>query len=84
MLQGEAHPWLILVSEALTVVLTPELFERFLPCALLAGLTRQWAAAFQGILEAPPSWNVGSGDFDLTDFGTSLGDCFSSSSGGGF
>lgn len=123
MLQGAAHPWLILVSLALTVVLvglfawimpsrttrgtvvlrqtlgfqeflrrveaprlervplTPELFERFLPYAMVAGLTRQWAAAFQGILEAPPSWYVGSGDFDLTDFGTSLEDCFSTTSG---
>jgi hypothetical protein len=63
------------------VVLTPELFERFLPYAMVAGLTRQWAAAFQGILEVSPSWYVGSGDFDLGDFGTSLEDCFSTTSG---
>ncbi len=123
LLQGEAHPWLILVSLALTVglvgvfawimpsrttrgtavlrqtlgfqeflrrveaprlellVLTPELFERFLPYAMVAGLTRQWTAAFQGILEVAPSWYVGSGDFDLTDFGTSLEDCFSTTTG---
>jgi uncharacterized membrane protein YgcG len=63
------------------VVLTPELFERFLPYAMVAGLTRQWTAAFQGILEVAPSWYVGSGDFDLTDFGTSLEDCFSTTTG---
>lgn len=63
------------------VVLTPELFERFLPYAMMAGLTRQWTAAFQGILEVPPSWYVGSDDFDLTDFGTSLEDCFSATAG---
>jgi hypothetical protein len=124
MLQGEAHPWLILGSLALTVVLvgvfawimpsrtprgtavlrqtlgfqeflrrveaprlervvlTPELFERYLPYAMVAGLTRQWAAAFQGILQAPPSWYAGDGiDFDPTDFGTSLEDCFSATTG---
>ncbi len=63
------------------VVLTPELFERFLPYAMVAGLTRQWTAAFQGILETSPSWYVGSGDFDLTDFGSSLEDCFSTTTG---
>ncbi len=63
------------------VVLTPELFERFLPYAMVASLTRQWTAAFQGILETSPSWYVGSGDFDLTDFGSSLEDCFSTTTG---
>ncbi|MBD2718161.1 DUF2207 domain-containing protein [Synechococcus sp. FACHB-909] len=63
------------------VVLTPELFERFLPYAMVAGLTRQWTAAFQGILEVAPSWYVSTGDFDLTDFGSSLEDCFSSTAG---
>ncbi|MEA5442719.1 DUF2207 domain-containing protein [Cyanobium gracile] len=64
------------------VVLTPELFERYLPYAMVAGLTRQWTAAFQGILAVPPSWYVGDGiDFDANDFGTSLEDCFSTTSG---
>ncbi len=64
------------------VVLTPELFERFLPYAMVAGLTRQWTAAFQGILEVAPSWYVGGdGSFDPTDFGTSLEDCFSTTTG---
>jgi hypothetical protein len=58
------------------VILTPELFERFLPYAMVAGLTKTWASAFQGIVQAPPSWYVGSGDgFDIDGFGSSLDDC---------
>ncbi len=64
------------------VMLTPELFERFLPYAMVAGLTRQWASAFQGILEAPPSWYASAGeDFDVGDLGASLDDCCSTTSG---
>ncbi|WP_216904064.1 DUF2207 domain-containing protein [Synechococcus sp. CCY 9618] len=60
------------------VVRTPELFERFLPYAMVAGLTKPWAAAFAGIVEAPPSWYVGSDDgFDVGGFGASLDDCCS-------
>lgn len=63
------------------VILTPELFERFLPYAMVAGLTKPWAAAFQGIVQAPPSWYVGSGDgFDIDGFGSSLDDCCSTTS----
>jgi hypothetical protein len=61
------------------VIRTPELFERFLPYAMVAGLTKQWASAFQGILQSPPSWYEGSGDhFDIDSFGSSLDDCCSS------
>ncbi|MCP9850990.1 DUF2207 domain-containing protein [Cyanobium sp. Morenito 9A2] len=61
------------------VILTPELFERFLPYAMVAGLTRQWANAFVGIMQAPPSWYVGTGErFDINGFGSSLDDCCSS------
>lgn len=60
------------------VILTPELFERFLPYAMVAGLTKPWAAAFQGIVQAPPSWYAGSGDqFDIRGFGASLEECCS-------
>lgn len=60
------------------VILTPELFERFLPYAMVAGLTKPWAAAFQGIVQSPPSWYVGSDDrFDIGGFGSSLDDCCS-------
>lgn len=61
------------------VIRTPELFERFLPYAMVAGLTKQWASAFQGIVQSPPSWYQGSGnDFDVDSFGSSLEDCCSS------
>ncbi len=60
------------------VVLTLELFERFLPYAMVAGLTKPWAAAFKGIVQTPPSWYVGSDDhFDTDGFGDRLEDCCS-------
>ena len=59
------------------VVLTPELFERFLPYAMVADLTRPWTAAFKGILMTSPNWYVGRGDsFSVKDFGNSLNDCW--------
>jgi uncharacterized membrane protein YgcG len=58
------------------VIKTPELFERFLPYAMVAGLTKPWAAAFQGIVQTPPNWYVGSDDhFDIDGFGDRLEDC---------
>jgi hypothetical protein len=64
------------------VIRTPELFERFLPYAMVAGLTRQWAEAFQGILQAPPSWYTGhDSDFNVNTFGTHLEDCCRATSG---
>ena len=81
------------------VIRTPELFERFLPYAMVAGLTQRWAAAFQGIVQAPPTWYAGGdGPFSVGDFGSSLEACCGStcsamqstpgssggSSGGGF
>jgi len=58
------------------VIRTPELFERFLPYAMVAGQTRRWTEAFRGILDQPPGWYAGSHDrFDIDDFGTSLDDC---------
>lgn len=62
--------------------LTEELFERFLPYAMVSGLTRQWTAAFSGIVQDSPSWYASSdgGDFDLGDLGSSLEDCCSTTS----
>jgi uncharacterized membrane protein YgcG len=58
------------------VIKTPELFERFLPYAMVAGLTKPWASAFQGIVQTPPNWYVGSDDhFDIDGFGDRLEDC---------
>ncbi|HVU79880.1 MAG TPA: DUF2207 domain-containing protein [Candidatus Paceibacterota bacterium] len=41
--------------------LTPELFEKYLPYAIVFGIEKKWANAFEGIASAPPSWYVGSG-----------------------
>ena len=63
------------------VIRTPELFERFLPYAMVAGQTRRWTDAFRGILQEPPSWYASShGGFDIGDFGSSLEDCCSTTS----
>jgi len=65
-----------------SVILTPELFERYLPFAIVAGLTKRWAEAFQGIVQAPPNWYVGSDDnFDIGGFSSSLDDCCRATSG---
>ena len=77
------------------VIRTPELFERFLPYAMVAGLTTAWARAFAGIVQEPPRWYLSSdADFDVNHFSSSLDDCCRitsrsmvsspSNSGGGF
>ena len=64
------------------IPLTAELFERYLPYAMVAGLTQRWTSAFDGILLSSPSWYVStsSDSFDLNGFGSSLDDCLSSTS----
>jgi hypothetical protein len=63
------------------VIRTPELFERFLPYAMVAGQTRRWTEAFRGILQQPPSWYASTHDgFDIGDFGSSLEDCCTTTS----
>ncbi|MCS5700466.1 DUF2207 domain-containing protein [Cyanobium sp. FGCU-52] len=63
------------------VIRTPELFERFLPYAMVAGQTRRWTDAFRGILQQPPDWYVSSHNgFDIGDFGSSLEDCCTTTS----
>ncbi len=58
------------------VIRTPELFERFLPYAMVAGLTQSWARAFAGIVQEPPRWYDSSDtEFDIDDFSSSLDDC---------
>jgi uncharacterized membrane protein YgcG len=46
-----------------TVIRTPELFERFLPYAMVAGLTSAWARAFAGIVQEPPRWYHSGDDY---------------------
>jgi uncharacterized membrane protein YgcG len=41
------------------IVLTPEMFEKFLPYAMALGVEKKWAAAFEGIFRQPPDWYTG-------------------------
>jgi uncharacterized membrane protein YgcG len=41
------------------IVLTPEMFEKFLPYAMALGVEKKWAAAFEGIFRQPPEWYRG-------------------------
>jgi len=64
------------------IPLTADLFERYLPYAMVAGLTERWTSAFTGILLSSPSWYVSSSSdsFDIDDFSSSLNDCLNSTS----
>jgi uncharacterized membrane protein YgcG len=59
------------------VIRTPELFERWLAYAMVAGLTRQWTAAFRGIVQERPAWfgDDHDGSFDVDVFGEDIEDC---------
>jgi uncharacterized membrane protein len=37
----------------------PELFEKFLPYAMVLGVEKEWSKQFEGIYVDPPSWYVG-------------------------
>ncbi|MDD5098867.1 MAG: DUF2207 domain-containing protein [Candidatus Colwellbacteria bacterium] len=78
--------------------LTPELFERYLPYAMIFGLEKKWARAFEGITVPQPSWYsssspagiAGGVSFSPSSFGSGFSSSFSSifssatgSSGGG-
>lgn len=39
----------------------PEMFERYLPYAMVLGVEKKWAAAFADIYREPPDWYRGSG-----------------------
>jgi len=41
----------------------PDTFEKFLPYAMALGVEHQWATAFAGIVQNPPSWYVGPGGY---------------------
>lgn len=75
--------------------LTPDIFERYLPYAMIFGVERQWARAFASLTMLPPSWYHGSssaGTFSASAFAGGMSASFSSafasagtsaSSGGG-
>lgn len=37
----------------------PELFEKYLPYAMVLGVEREWARQFEGLYSAPPEWYEG-------------------------
>ena len=41
--------------------LTPELFERYLPYAMIFGIEKKWAKAFEAMHLSPPQWYATSG-----------------------
>lgn len=41
------------------MVKTPEMFEKFLPYAMVLGVEANWAKAFEGIYKEPPQWYSG-------------------------
>lgn len=78
--------------------LTPETFEKFLPYAIVFGVEKKWARAFEGMGTVSPSWYSGSaaaavssgGDMNgfspvsfSASFSSSFASAFSNSSGGG-
>ncbi len=74
------------------VILTPELFERYLPWAIALRVDARWARAFEGIYREPPEWYSGGASgasFRASTFtaqvgslSTRAGQSFSSSPGG--
>jgi uncharacterized membrane protein YgcG len=77
--------------------LTPELFEKYLPYAIIFGIEKKWAKNFELIIHDNPNWyhssslsagsSISSGQtFSISGFSTSFSSSFSSafsSSGGG-
>lgn len=71
--------------------LTSDLFEKFLPYAMIFRIEDSWARAFEGMEVPPPQWYAGGayasigqpgastgGAFSATDFSASFGSSFSS------
>jgi uncharacterized membrane protein len=58
-------------------------FTRYLPYAIVFGLTEKWAKAFEGLSQMPPdtTWYLSSRPFIFADFGRALDD-FSITTGG--
>ncbi|HSK42333.1 MAG TPA: DUF2207 domain-containing protein [Candidatus Binatia bacterium] len=60
----------------------PDTFEKFLPYAMALGVEHQWAKAFEGIIQNPPSWYQGTygSNFSTFYFVNSLGSMATSAS----
>ena len=77
--------------------LTPELFEKYLPYAMIFGIEKKWSKNFESLIHSNPTWYHSSGfvagsgmataqSFSVSGFSTSFSSSFSSafsSSGGG-
>jgi uncharacterized membrane protein len=75
--------------------LTPEMFEKYLPYAIIFGVEKKWGKAFENMTLESPNWYGGrismtgvaaSGRFSAVNFSSSFGASFSSafsSAGGG-
>jgi uncharacterized membrane protein YgcG len=79
--------------------LTPELFEKYLPYAMVFGVEKKWAKAFDSIVKSEPAWyghartlntassvSAGASNFSASTFSSSFSSSFSSafsSSGAG-
>ena len=79
--------------------LTPEIFEKYLPYAIIFGVEKKWAKAFDSIIKSEPSWyghartlnavsqaSSGASNFSASAFSSSFSSSFSSafsSSGAG-
>ncbi len=77
--------------------LTPEIFEKYLPYAMIFGIEKKWAKAFESLNMNPPSWYgvyggyhsgsagitsfSGNGGFSASAFSSSLSSSFSSAMG---
>jgi len=57
--------------------LTPDLFEKFLPYAMIFGIEKKWAKAFEGMQVAPPSWYHGAAAGSFAGGGGGSGGSFS-------
>ncbi|MES2436655.1 MAG: DUF2207 domain-containing protein [Patescibacteria group bacterium] len=53
--------------------LTPELFEKYLPYAIIFGVEKKWARSFESINITPPSWFVGPAYIGSTGIASSVG-----------
>ena len=77
--------------------LTPDLFEKFLPYAMVFGVEKKWAKAFEGMHLPPPNWYAGGVAYSVSgggaggfspsgfsvSFSSSFASAFSSSGAGG-
>ena len=60
--------------------LTPEIFEKYLPYAMIFGIEKKWAKAFDGINMQSPTWYSGAVIANSNNFSSGATPSFSASS----